>query len=112
MLVVEQPEGLISVLLDRAAEFGDRDDAAMDLSAYPSASVENALLKVACDPSEDADLQEACGESLAELWTQGSTAPTDHLRRLEPSARAIPLAILARTRPEWFTSSAESAERT
>jgi hypothetical protein len=37
-----QPEGLITVLLDRNAPFGDRDDAAMDLAAYETPEAENA----------------------------------------------------------------------
>src|SRR5204863_9158536 len=58
---VEQPQGLISVLLDRGAEFGDRDDAAMDLGAFDDQSAFDALLAVATDPTEDSDLHDTCG---------------------------------------------------
>lgn len=64
---VEQPAGLIGVLLDRNAEFGDRHDAAMDLSEFDSADVEAALEDVIQDKTEDPDLVEECEQSLQEV---------------------------------------------
>ena len=45
-----QLQVLMSVLQDRAAPFGDRHDAAMDLGAFDGPEVEAALIAVACDP--------------------------------------------------------------
>ena len=63
----KQPQGLISVLLDTNAEFGDRSDAAMDLGEFDDEAAEEALASVANDPSSDADIVELCRESLAEI---------------------------------------------
>ena len=64
---MKQPEGLIGVLLDSAAEFGDRDDAAMDLSEFDNQSVIDALQKVIDSKESDEDLVERCKESLNEM---------------------------------------------
>ena len=63
----QQPEGLIRVLLDRGAEFGDRHDAAMDLSEFDGEDVETALEKVILDKNEDRELVEECEQSLREV---------------------------------------------
>ena len=39
---MQQPQGLIEVLLDATAAEADRDDAAMDLAAYDEPEVEEA----------------------------------------------------------------------
>ena len=59
----DQPAGLISVLLDSAAELGDRDDAAMDLAEYDDPAAEQALLQVALDASPDNELADEAGHS-------------------------------------------------
>jgi len=62
----KQPEGLISVLNDLSAEFGDRGDAAMDLGAYDDALP--TLIAIASREGEDLDIVEDCGESIGEIW--------------------------------------------
>ena len=62
-----QPEGLIRVLLNRDAEFGDRHDAAMDLCEFDGEAVESALEQVINNKQEDADLIEECEQSLQEV---------------------------------------------
>ena len=64
---IRQPDGLIGVLLNHEAEFGDRHDAAMDLSAYNGEAVEAALEKVILNKAEDPDLIEECEQSLQEI---------------------------------------------
>ena len=64
---LSQPAGLISVLLDLAAPFGDRGDAAMDLGAYDEPEAERALMQVATDPAVDEDIADSCGESLGDV---------------------------------------------
>lgn len=59
---------LIEILLDRSASISERDDAAMDLSAFDSIEVVNALLKVGKDNSVDDIVLSSVGESLAEIW--------------------------------------------
>lgn len=64
---VEQREGLISVLLDRSAEFGDRHDAAMDLAGFDEPEVWEALTRVKNDPNEEQDIVEEAEQSLLEI---------------------------------------------
>ena len=64
---VEQPRGLISVLLDRSAEFADRHDAAMDLAAFDEPAALAALLSITNDPDEDAEIVEEAERSLQEI---------------------------------------------
>ena len=46
---MQQPQGLIEVLLDTTASEADRDDAAMDLAAYDEPEAEEALIRVGAD---------------------------------------------------------------
>lgn len=71
-----QPAGLISVLLDRLAPFGDRSDAAMDLGAFDEPEAAAALKQLAEDATEDPDLVEQCRESLMDI---------EHRSKAEPS---------------------------
>ena len=64
---LQQPAGLVGVLLNREAEFGDRHDAAMDLSEYDGAAVEAALEQVISNKAEDPDLIEECEQSLQQV---------------------------------------------
>jgi HEAT repeat protein len=65
---VDQPAGLITVLLDKSARFDERDDAASDLAAYDDDQALNALIRIATDATEDYVLLETCGEAIAEIW--------------------------------------------
>lgn len=73
----QQPEGLISVLLDKSASTSDRDDAAMNLSDYDTPEVIRALATIAGDMSVEEIVRASCGESLANLWiTRGEIDKT------------------------------------
>lgn len=98
---VRQPDGLISVLLDLTAEYGDRDDAAMDLGAYDSPQVVDALVRVATDSSEDPELQDSCGESLAAVVSRRAELSVAEFTGLCPQARSIFVSYLRELRPEW-----------
>ncbi len=82
-----QPEGLISVLLDSSAEFGDRHDAAMDLAAYDEPAAEQALLRIALDGSSDEQLADEAGHSLWEVWHRKGKHDADLVARMHPEAR-------------------------
>lgn len=96
---VKQPEGLITVLLDKNAEYGDRDDAAMDLAAYGTPEAISALVTIACDPEIDEGLADSCGESLAEIWIRHNAADKSVFERLTPAAARILVAILEANAP-------------
>ena len=82
-----QPHGLVSVLLDSAAEFGDRHDAAMDLAEYDDSVAEQALLQVALDVSSDDELADEAGHSLLQIWRRSGKRDCDAVARMHPEAR-------------------------
>ena len=85
--MTKQPEGLLSVLVDLSAPVGDRDDAAMDLSAFDEALP--TLIAIASREGEDSMIVESCGESIAEIW-----------KRTDGFDRTIYLALPAAARSE------------
>ena len=92
---------MISVLLDESAEYGDRDDAAMDLGAYDKPEAEVALLCVACLPDTEPGLAETCGESLGEAWSRRDAFNRDGLMKLKGAAQDLALGVIEARRPEW-----------
>jgi hypothetical protein len=84
---VIQPDGLISVLLNSSAEFGDRHDAAMDLAEYDQPAVEQALLDIALDAASDADLADEAGHSLWQIWRRQGKQERELVARMHPAAR-------------------------
>ena len=81
--VMQQPQGLIEVLLDVTASEADRDDAAMDLAAYDEPEVEEALIRMGADSSTPNSVAASCGEALAEIWIRKKTLNLDALKRLQ-----------------------------
>lgn len=64
---------LIEILLDKTSSVSERDDAAMDLSAFDSEDVVEALLKIGRDNSVDDVILYSVGESLAEIWMRSKS---------------------------------------
>ena len=89
----------VSTLLDGAAEFGDRDDAAMALALSDAPEAERALLAVASDKEADVDLSDRCGESLARIWCRRGTVDAKTIERLNTVARRIALATIEALSP-------------
>ena len=83
----KQPEGLISVLLDRSAPAGDRDDAAMDLYEYDEPEVEEALLSVVLDHADEEIVIESAGESLYQIWQRKGKHDASLVTSMHPSAQ-------------------------
>lgn len=100
--VTQQPEGLISVLLDTTAEFGDRDDAAMDLSLYDESEAEDALIEIALDEATDPLLTERCGEALAEIWCRKDHLNIDVLNKLRGNTLRMAASIIQARKAEWM----------
>lgn len=84
---VDRPHGLISVLQDVRAEYGDRGDAAMDLAEYDEPEAEAALLEVALNGSADPDLADEAGHSLWQIWQRKGKSDPEVVARLHPEAR-------------------------
>ncbi len=87
MLPMEQPAGLISVLLDPGATLAERDDAAMDLSQFDQPETIAALLQVGCDVGESEVVLASAGESLAEILLRNGRTWPGEVDRLAPVAR-------------------------
>jgi hypothetical protein len=78
---------LIKILLDKSASISERDDAAMDLSAFDSYEVIDALLKVGKDDSVDDVILSSVGESLAEIWFRNKNFNPDAYNNLCDSTK-------------------------
>ena len=84
---VNQPAGLISVLLNQSAPLGDRNDAAADLGQYDEPEAEAALLQIALDQSIDADIADAAGESLWSILSRWDRSAPASIDSFHPEAR-------------------------
>lgn len=82
-----QLAGLISVLLNKHAEHGDRDDAAMDLGAYDEVEAEQALISVVIDLNEDDDIADSAGQSLLEIWKRENKIDLEVISKMHPAAK-------------------------
>lgn len=72
---MDQPDGLIHVLLAPGATVSDRDDAAMDLAQFDDPAALAALLRVGSDEAEHEVVLSSVGEAIAEiLMRNGSTS--------------------------------------
>ncbi|MGW6718094.1 hypothetical protein [Streptomyces sp. NPDC054995] len=88
-MVVSQPAGLISVLLNRAARVDERDDAAMDLEAYSGEHVVKALIDVTSSPVEDELVLDSAAESLGRILARDGGCPEELLASLRPDAKRM-----------------------
>ncbi|QNN69441.1 hypothetical protein [Thermomonas carbonis] len=82
-----QPAGLITVVLNQAAPFGDRHDAAMDLGEYDEPEAEAALLQLVQDQSVDPDIADAAGESIWSIWSRQDRSEPALIESFHPEAR-------------------------
>jgi hypothetical protein len=80
-------ERMIEFLLDRTQDLGSRDDVAMELSDSDDARVEEVLVRLATDPSEDEMLVDQAGHSLWLVWQRKGVRPEETIAKLLPSAR-------------------------
>jgi hypothetical protein len=100
-VAVEQPAGLISVLLDRDAREDERDDAAGDLEGYDGDEVIAALAHVASSPDEHDDtLLDTCGESLGGIWARTGMVQPEVYRALRKPARRMVFVIIEHRAPQ------------
>lgn len=99
---MEQPKGLISVLISESATIAERDDAAMDLADYDAREAEQALLDVANDPRSPEILLATCGESLAEIWCRRESALPALFTELPALVRLEATAVIEKEQPSWL----------
>jgi hypothetical protein len=74
-------------MCDATAPLGDRHDAAMDLGAFDTSEVEEALLEVIFNFSEDEEVADAAGESLSSIWARSGRKNTINVASIHPAAR-------------------------
>jgi hypothetical protein len=87
MSAVQQPAGLVAVLLDPGAAVTDRDDAAMDLAGYDEPEALAALLQVGRDANAPEIILASVGESIAEILLRGRQTRRPEVDELAPAAR-------------------------
>lgn len=97
------PYCYIDKLLDRSHGWAIRDDYATFMIDYDEPEVEEALFRVASDPTEEDDMAERCGEAVAEIWCRKDTLKIDALRKLKPAALKEALGIINVRKPEWVS---------
>lgn len=82
------PEDLLACLLDKSVEFGDRDDAAMELGRFDLPWVEEGLMCVVTDHDEDEMIVDSAAESLFEIYLrQERQVDAATVARMHPAAR-------------------------
>lgn len=96
---VEQPAGLITILLDETSP--DRDDAAHNLANYDQEEAEAALARVALDPKTDDYIADLCGESLATIWCRKGFLNVRILSQLNGPALRLAVGVIKKYKPEW-----------
>lgn len=84
---MEQPLGLICVLLDPDAAVAEQDDAAMDLARFDEPEALDALLRVGRTANESETLLASLGESIAEILLRGGRSWCPGVDELAPTAR-------------------------
>lgn len=93
---MDQPAGLIAVLTERQAEFGDRLDAAMDLGEFNEPEAYTALAGRVIDPEEDSEIARECALSLVDIWRRRGRGDDQLMTTMTPEARAIAEEALSR----------------
>lgn len=91
---MNQPCGLISVLLDSNADEASRDDAAIDLGTFDDKQAEFALASAASTESTPEIICASCGESLAEIWNRNGKVNTALFQSLTPIVKNEAMAYL------------------
>jgi hypothetical protein len=90
----KRAEILRQILLNKAAEYGDRSDALMQLSELNPEFLESDLLNMARDWSEDEDLVEDAGDALGLMWVKLGQIPVAKIRGVLPPALKMIVAHL------------------
>lgn len=102
---IQQPAGLIGVLLDPTARLDERDDAAIDLARFDAAEALAALISVARNPNEASLLLDSCCESIAEIWIRAGTLDEAVLDNLADSALSSAVGTLKQGAPSLLPES-------
>ncbi len=84
---MDKVDGLVEVLLDVNARVDETDDAAMYLGKYDDDRALNALLSIVLDPREEPFIMDACGESIAQIWTKRNYFNIDLYKKMAPAAQ-------------------------
>ena len=100
---MKQPNGLISVLLDKTASEAERDDAAMDLGLFPEHQALEALIQIALDPSQDEDLGDVCGESIARIWVSLDQMDLEVFNNLAKASKREAFDFIESQKNEWVS---------
>lgn len=82
------PQQLLAYAKDKTADLGGRDDAVLALSDFDLPEVEEGLLQMAMDATEDEMLVDQAGHALWILWSRQGRVPSGAVvSGMLPSAR-------------------------
>jgi len=101
---MNQPNGLIEVLLDLNADIASRDDAAMDLGLFDNIEAEKALFEVASNKETDEMVSSSAGESLAQIWIRRKCINKEYFLSLSVTAKHEAEATINANLPELLNS--------
>ena len=96
----DQVQGLIDILLDKAAREDERDDAATYLRKYKDLRALEALTKIASDPNEDNVIVDSCAESFAAICVGLNQFNEISFRKMIPFAQSIVFYYIMIHKPE------------
>lgn len=99
---MDRQDLLIDILLDSTVSVSERDDAAIDLSAFATEKTIKALLLVATDLNEDDLVSGSSGESLGLIWIKMKQLNLDDFNSLSSNAYREAYEVIKQNRPDWI----------
>jgi hypothetical protein len=93
---------LIELLFDATAREDEKHDATMDIGEFNDDRAINALLQIAIDPNENETILDACGESIAQIWTKRNQFNVEAYKSFRPCAQEAIKMYIKYNKPEWL----------
>lgn len=94
----------VEILLDRGLDYGDRDDAALELASHDEPEAEDALSRTLVANDTYEGLADTCAQSLAEIWSRQGRVELGFIRQLDGDALVVLLATMAKLQPSLARS--------
>ena len=93
---------LLNIIFDKTAEWGEKDDALMDLADYTDKFVEQGLVKFILDQEEDENLKTEATESLISIWIALNKFDLIEFTQLPNDYQKVVCELLKRQKPDWI----------
>jgi metal-responsive CopG/Arc/MetJ family transcriptional regulator len=93
---------LVNIILDKAIDSAEREDALIYLREYKEEFIEDALIKVIQDSEEEHDLRSDACETLAFFWIKKNKYNLQKLAVLPKEYRNDVIGILKHIKLDWI----------